>query len=359
MAIYQKKNSIKLFFLSLGKILHVPSHLIFPKNYRSKKKDYRLRKLIKIKEEDFIDKIFNLLFRNFIPLSNLENYGHYNNCIKNLKSLPAVGTAVSLIYNDYFKFMSAEILKKKGQVIVFQHGGLIGHVKYDHDVTINDRYSTKVFSWHKSKNFSDNYFKRFNKITFDEINNKKGILIFPTRIKIRYSYNQCVYKKNHPYLNCNYLFYGGLDKKIKSETFVKIFPNKISNLSLKIWKQKFNNDVKIINKWDKKLFDKFRIVVIDDLSTPICELLYIGIPFIIINDELERWNYNIVKKIKKLKKLNIWFDDPKDAFNFINKNYDEIPSWWKQNSQTSIFKNFKKELIPIKKEESILSLIKN
>ena len=354
-----RKNSVKLFFQSLGKILLIPSHLIFPKNYISKKKDNRLRKLIKIKEKDFIDKIFNLLFRNFIPLSNLENYGHFNNYIKNFKSLPAVGTAVSLIYNDYFKFMSAEILKKKGQVIVFQHGGLIGHLKYDHDVTINDRYSTKVFSWHKSKNFSDNYFKRFNKITFDEINNKKGILIFPTRIKIRYSYNQCVYKKNHPYLNCNYLFYGGLNKKIKSETFVKIFPNKISNLSLKIWKQKFNNDVNIIYKWDKKLFNKFRIVVIDDLSTPICELLYIGIPFIVINNELEWLKQNMVKKIKKLKKLNIWFDDPKDAYHFINKNYDKIPSWWKKNSQTTIFKNFKKELIPTKKEESILKLLKN
>lgn len=354
-----RKNSIKLFFLSWGKILSIPSGLVFPKNYSSKKKNYRLRKLIKIKEKDFIDKIFNLLFRNFIPLSNLENFEHFNNSIKTYKSLSSVGTAVSLIYNDYFKLLSAEILKKKGQVIAFQHGGLIGHVKYDHDATINDRYASKVFSWHKGKNFSYYYFKKLNKITPNEINNKKGILIFPTRIKIRYSYNQCVYKKNHPYLNCNYLFYSGLDKKIKKETFVKIFPNKISNLSIKIWKQKFNNNVNIINKWDKKLFDKFKIVVIDDLSTPICELLYIGIPFIIISDELERWNQNIVKKIKKLKKLNIWFDDPKDAYNFINKNYDKIPSWWKQNSQTSIFKNFKKELIPSKREESILSLLKN
>ena len=94
-----RKNSVKLFFQSLGKILLIPSHLIFLKLH-FKKKDNRLRKLIKIKEKDFIDKIFNLLFRNFIPLSNLENYGHFNNYIKNFKSLPAVGTAVSLIYNE-------------------------------------------------------------------------------------------------------------------------------------------------------------------------------------------------------------------------------------------------------------------
>ena len=201
----------------------ISSHLIFPINYNFKKKDHKLRKLIKVKETDFIDKIFNLLIKNFIPLSYLENYEHYNNYIKKFKSLSSIGTAVSLIYDDYFKFMSAEILRKKGQVLVFQHGGLIGHLKYDHDVTINDKYSTKVFSWHKSKNFSDNYFKRFNRINFNEINEKYGILIFPTRIKIKYNYNQCVYKKNHPYLNCNYSFYEGLDDIIKVKTLLKYF----------------------------------------------------------------------------------------------------------------------------------------
>ena len=65
--------------------------------------------------------------------------------------------------------------------------------------------------------------------------------------------------------------------------------------------QKFNNKVNIITKWDKKLFNKFRIVVVDDLSTPICELLYIGMPFIIINNEPEWLNKSIIKKIKKLK----------------------------------------------------------
>ena len=113
-------------------------------------------------------------------------------------------------------------------------------------------------------------------------------------------------------------------------------------MSLKIWKQKFNNDVNIINKWDKKLFNKFRIVVIDDLSTPICELLYIGIPFIVINNELEWLKQNMVKKIKKLKKLNIWFDDPKDAYHFINKNYDKIPSWWKKIHKLQYLKILKK-----------------
>ena len=67
----------------------------------------------------------------------------------------------------------------------------------------------------------------------------------------------------------------------------------------------------------------------------------------------------MVKKIKKLKKLNIWFDDPKDAYHFINKNYDKIPSWWKKIHKLQYLKILKKELIPTKKEESILKLLKN
>ena len=110
-----RKNCIKLFFRSLGRVLPISSHLIFPINYNFKKKDHKLRKLIKVKEIDFIDKIFNLLIKNFIPLSYLENYEHYNNYIKKFKSLSSIGTAVSLIYDDYFKFMSAEILRKKGK----------------------------------------------------------------------------------------------------------------------------------------------------------------------------------------------------------------------------------------------------
>ena len=44
----------------------------------------------------------------------------------NFKTVPMLGTAVSLIHNDHFKYMAASIINKGGKLIIFQHGGLIG-----------------------------------------------------------------------------------------------------------------------------------------------------------------------------------------------------------------------------------------
>ena len=51
-------------------------------------------------------------------------------------------------------------------------------------------------------------------------------------------------------------------------------------------------------KFNFKSFKDKSIVVIDDVSTPLCELLYTGTPFILIDDELEFLNLNVKKKIK-------------------------------------------------------------
>ena len=353
-----KKNCFILFLKSKGKILAIPNKYIFSKkNFKNTKKNFQLRKFFKVQEKDFIDKMFNLLFSKFMPASYLENYKKYNKEIDSLKSLKIVGTAISLIYNDHFKYLSAEINKNKGKIFNFQHGGLIGYLKYDHDVTINNKYSSKVFSWNEGKNFSENYFKKFKKINNAEIKAKRQLLIYPTRIKIKYNYNQCVNKNNHPYLNYNYSFYSGLEKKIKDETFIKTFPNEISKKSSEIWIEKFGKNINLIYEKKNDLFNKYRLVVLDDFSTPLCELLYIGTPFIIINDEMKRFKENIVQKLRKLKKLNILFSSPESAYKFLNKNYNNIPLWWRENIKSPIFKDVKKALIPTGREESILSLL--
>ena len=355
-----KKKSIELFLKSKGRILPISSEALFSKKISlRKKKNYELRKLIKVKEKDFIDKIFNLLIIKFLPASYLENFHHYFNQVKSLNSLPAVGTAVSLIYNDYFKFLSAEINKRKGKIFIFQHGGLIEHLRYDHDKTINTKYSYKVLNWKSKKNFSGFYFKQFKKINIEDHKRSNGILIYPTRIKIKYNYNSCIYKKNHPYLNYNYSFYEKLNVDLKKKVSVKIFPNYISKKTKYIWKKKFGKNLKISGERKDNIYNHYRVVVIDDFSTPICELLYIGTPFIIINNELGWLKKNLIHKIKRLKKINMYFDKPHHASNFINQNYDQIPNWWKQTTNSSIFKDFKKELIPASKEEDLLNLLKS
>ena len=105
-----------------GNSIAIPNKYIFSKkNFKDTKKNFQLRRFFKIQEKDFIDKMFNLLFSEFMPASYLENYKEYNEEIDSLKSLKIVGTAISQIYNDHFKYLSAEINKNKGKIFIFQH----------------------------------------------------------------------------------------------------------------------------------------------------------------------------------------------------------------------------------------------
>ena len=355
-----KKSCLKIFFKSFGKILIIPSSFFFTERSYSDKKNLYIRKTLRVKEKDVIDKIFNDIFPHFLPSSYLENFKVYDSYSNSFKLLPKVGTAVSLIYNDYFKYMAAAILKMKGKVFVFQHGGLIGKEKYDRDEAFNQKYSSKVYSWDGNTNFRENYFEKFKKIQKTSFIKKDGVLILPTRTKVKYNYNQSIYKKNHPYLNDNYKFYENLNKKIKKRTSIKLFPNYYSNITKQIWIKKFGLRLNFLeNKKDITLFNKFKIIVIDDISTPLCELMYVGVPFVIINDELEWLKKSTNKKILKLKKLNILFDEPRKASSFINKNYNKIDSWWEKNKANKIYKDLEKEIIPTNKKKTNLKNLLN
>ena len=100
-------------------------------------------------------------------------------------------------------------------------------------------------------------------------------------------------------------------------------------------------------------------MIIDDVSTPLCELLYIGAPFILINNELDQLNKTALFKIKELKKINILFDNPKKAANFLNQNYDKLYGWWKKNMNNKIYLELKKEFLPnLKNSISLYTALK-
>ena len=87
--------------------------------------------------------------------------------------------------------------------------------------------------------------------------------------------------------------------------------------------------------------------------------MYVGAPFIIINNELEWLKKTTTKKIIKLKKLNMFFENPTKASKFLNKNYDNIDIWWKKNTSSNIYKDLEREIIPSKKSKStLLNLLK-
>ena len=145
-------------------------------------------------------------------------------------------------------------------------------------------------------------------------------------------------------MNNNFKFYDNLDDEVKLNVRIKLFPLK-EKLTTQIWLKKYGNK-NLFVKNQKNIFNKFKIVVIDDVSTPLCELLYTGTPFILIDNELEFLSLNVKKKIKNLKKINIFFNDPKKASNFLNKNFNNLSYWWNNVKKSKSYISLKKELLP-------------
>lgn len=339
-------NAIKIFLQSFGKVLCIPSKFFFKNELKLKKKNNFLRSKIYVREKDTIDKFFNRLIRNFLPSCFLENFEFYYENSQKFKTLPLIGSAVSLINNDQFKFLSAEILKNKGNLISIQHGGFLDKRKISFNRNlIEEKYATKIFLW--SSNFSlKEFFFRKKKFKFPIEKKKENILIYPTSIYLNYNFKHGPCKKYHPSLNQNFSFFKNLNINLKNKIKIKLFPGKSDYLFKKKFQKKFNVADEIFLKGNKKVLSKFKVVIINDLSTPLYELLHQDIPFIIIDEEIGNLNNSTLKKIKNLKKINILFCDPKKASLFINKNFDNIQKWWSYAIKTKIYKRLKEDLMP-------------
>ena len=351
-----KKNSIRLFFKSFGRILSIPSKFIFDYNIPITYKNLKIREKLKVNEKDFIDKIFNILIKDFIPASYLENFKRYYFIDQKISIVPSLSSAVSLIYDDLYKFFSVKLLTNNKKLISLQHG-FVGKEKKEkcvYDTIYQKRYSSKTISWYDKNGPKENFFNKLSKYKFNPLKQDK-ILIYPTVIMDRPNYKNNLSKKFHPYLNKNYDFFETLSKEYKNKVRIKAFPGsekKIKNY----WFAKFKRK-KLFIKNSKDIFNKFKIVVIDDISTPICEILYVGAPFIIIETEFNHFNNKTKKKILALKKINILFEDPIAAGKFLNQNYKDLNSWWNKVIKSQVYLSLKKELLPSNSNKDLKKLI--
>ncbi len=352
------KNSIIIFFKSFGRILCIPSKYIFNYNISLTRKNFKIREKIMVKETDFIDKIFNILIKDFIPASYLENFKKYYSIDKETGVIPSLGSAVSIIYDDKFKFLSVKLLEKKKNIFSLQHGFIGKETKERsvYDTIYQKKYSSKVIDWYSKRSSRENFFDKYKKYKFEPETRDK-ILIYPTTIMDRPNYKNNLSKKFHPYLNLNYDFFKTLNKDLKNKVSIKAFPGsegKIKNF----WFEKFNKRNLFI-KNSKNIFHNFRIVIIDDISTPICELLYVGAPFILIESEFQHFNKKTKKKLLALKKINILFENPVKAGEFLNRNYENLNSWWRTTIRSKIYLSLKKEFLPFKQDKGLKEIIKN
>ena len=93
--------------------------ILFEEKPLKVKTNNEIRKNLFVEENDYFDEVFNKLLKKFLPLSYLENYGHYEKFSERFKNIKKIGTAVHIIYNDEFKFLSAKILEQKGNYLPY------------------------------------------------------------------------------------------------------------------------------------------------------------------------------------------------------------------------------------------------
>jgi putative transferase (TIGR04331 family) len=313
--------------------------------------DYSFRSKIQIEARDKFDEIFNLMVKDFLPMSFLENYNAINK-INNFKFLALNINKIcsaQFHFEDSLRILSAELKNNNKEFIIFQHGAYIGLRKQCLLQYLDKKYGDKTYYWNNTKGLGDNYLSRFRKKNIvSEKNIKKNILFFtsPVRLNLAYLSFNHLDNSNHPYLNEGYKLYKKLDTPMRENFKVKIFPTQImQSCVIKNWNLRSGNKIEFVKEW-KEVYEA-KLVILDNISTAFYEAVRLNIPVLVFANIKK---FNLKKKYEKLfinlKKLNIIHDNPISVANFINKKYHEIDIWWKKVNNTEEFLDLVKFTMP-------------
>lgn len=350
------KNSLFLIFKSYGKILILSKEHLFNETMHNFKFNPKLRNQIMVEENDEFDRVFNSVNFDLFPGSFLENYKKMNIEIKSLKKdIKVIGSSILLYTNDYYKILAAYIRSSGGKIINFQHGG--GYDKYNFFFCecIEKEYVNKSYYWHQKDKIGNTYLPKIIKYKNYRTKKTNKILFLPTKKNFHDNtdtiLSQSYLENFDPFCNINLKICNKIDNSLLKKIIIKLQldKNKNSEKLRKIWSSKISKQIKICDDEKKPFYsyswlNRVKIIVLDNFTTPFYEAIYLNIPVIIVTDELRGLKSNIVNKIKKLKKINVYFSDAERAASFINQNYFSIEKWWIKVTKTREFNSFKKEL---------------
>jgi putative transferase (TIGR04331 family) len=344
---FGKENSLKLFIKSFGKILNIPRHLLFSDKKLSKSKNICIREklLFYFEIKDDFDIIIKKILKDCLPLSFIENFSTLKNKNKTLPKLKKIGSAVDLYDNDEFKIYAADHISSGGSVAVYKHGGISEKEIVNPLEMINSIYANKIYEWQDKRGLGDNFLSNLNTVKIENIKRNNQILFFCSNSNIYERYSPVIKFCNHSRLNIFYEFYENLSFDYKKKCLIRLFPRKESLQIKKIWQQKFSNNLKFDNGSKMIAIKNSKIVILDDYSTPIYELVKMDVPFILVTkDSLNNFKPKFIRHIKNLKKIGLIYDSVIEGAKFINKNYKNIDIWWSKILENKNYKNFKNNL---------------
>jgi len=343
--------------------------------YFAESKDLELTKINKDRssfkmnfdsEDNFI-KFLQTQIEDLMPLAYLEGFKELSrrseevNWPKNPKS---IWTSNSFFLNEIFKYWSAEKLEsEEAKLIISQHGGLYGTSKWyffeEHEREISDVYFS--WGWSRDKKTVPYPVKGFRR-GIPKVNQNRNLFLVQMKIP-RYSYQMFSGPISGQYLNYlenQFNFVEELSDEVRSNTTIRFKKNPYGWSEDQIWLRRFS-DINV-DLGESNILDcikNSRIYVCTYNATTFLESFFLNHPTIIFWDqEFFELNDEAKTYFKGLKKINLFFDDPVKAANFINSIWHDVDSWWEEVINQKEYKEFRETFCRMPVNLGIRDLIK-
>lgn len=267
----------------------------------------------------------------------------------------AIFTANEHLTNDFFKIWAAENMSKGSKLVIGQHGGGPFH-RYSsgmqQEIDISDLYMTTGNGNQLYSHIRDvgQFFARLSHGKWDP----KGSLLVITVLmpkKIIDIRSMPMGDQMLSYFDDQFRFYNCLVEPIKEKTKIRLY-----NTNSKLGNQKSDFGWGVVNRWKSRFpnvqleqpskrmsfsVQKCRLFISTYNATTYNESLAANIPTVIYWDK-RYWEYaNYAEKdFNMLRSVGIFHDSPESAARHVNKVWNDVNEWWKNENVQSVRRAF-------------------
>tara|TARA_A100001011_G_scaffold68303_1_gene69628 strand:- start:222 stop:2063 length:1842 start_codon:yes stop_codon:yes gene_type:complete len=336
----------------------------FNKKYQINEK-LRRKKISHHTNDDEFLKILKDIIPQSIPAYYLEGYKILSSACLNVpwtKNPKLIFTSNNHIWDEMFNFWTAHQLhKKKVPRVICQHGGSFFTHRHSVEREIEIEKSDKFLAWGDARESGDkiiNFFDQksiFKKQSYN-LNGKINLIQgTPKPYQMFCVSGQLSLGQIKNNIEMQKKFLRGLSKNYLNKTEVRLYypyAFKASHANNNIYQNIYERDLWLDNKLNIKIeklntpmsdsINDSRLLIYNALeSTLFLETMHKNIPSIL----LMKFDKSFVKKkdlgiFKSLKDNGILYDDPKALANFLNLNFNNIDTWWKNAKVQKTVKKF-------------------
>ena len=342
----------KYWYLNL-KLKKFPFQYYIRENTENKHIDNKCRKnniddIYFIKENEFLKLLNKLIIQN-MPIAYIESFK--SNKARHIKAFPKkpkfIFTSSAYFSNELFKIWIAEQSLNNQKIYISVHGGHHGTALFNLPGLMTEKIADKFFTWGWSENILPAPKTSELKIRKNEykINKKDFKICFVVYNSNKFA--SCITSSPTSsnfldYLEDHEIFIKNLNKNILNHLTVRVKRLNAGWDLIKYYKNLGVKQFSQLNKQDdlKDLVNKSSIFICGYDTTMSYELLTLNVPTIFFfNEKFWRLNKKTKEVFYKLKKVNLFFESPKEIAQFINgKNIETIYEWW-NNKETQTIKN--------------------